>query len=102
MRTSIRSQFKSAFNTTCIVGICRDFTKWLARHYDLKMVVGGGFDGVRREKRVGIQTFDAVLYRGQHVCLSFIRIGTKYRANSAAKDLIKKESAIVSGREFRT
>ena len=55
VRMPMRSQFKSASNSTFAIGISRDSTQRLARHYDLNMLVG--------RKREKMQTFDAVLYQ---------------------------------------
>ena len=45
VRTPMRCQFKSAFNSTFMIGIARDFTEWLARDRGLKIMVVGDLMG---------------------------------------------------------
>ena len=45
VRTPMRCQFKSVFNSAFMIGISRDFTEWLARHHGLKIIVVGGLIG---------------------------------------------------------
>ena len=50
VRMLIRSQFKSTSNSTFVIGISRDSTQRLARHYDLNMLVGRHVENAKKCK----------------------------------------------------